>query len=206
MGNENYDIRAAHPMSIKGIFNKYVLTKIFCSWGTLISVIITMIFVVLVIVIYHSTYDYYKVLSQITETIISVLPSLFGFCIGGYALIIGLSNIDIIGKMSKQYSNKHNLSLFQLLSSVFAATLILQCFTFIVAYIVHYVLLLELHSPNEIVGNVVNIITILLLLLLSFISLSLLFYTIINVFNFGQTSHFCIQLDNMKDKNNDKIK
>ena len=51
MGNEIYDIKAAHPMSIKGIFNKYVLNKLFCSWGTLISGIITMTLVVLIIVI-----------------------------------------------------------------------------------------------------------------------------------------------------------
>ena len=188
-------------MSLKGVFNKYTVSKIILSRGTLISLIITIVIIVGACWRNNTNInEYYNTLSNITDTILSLLPSILGFCIGGYALIIGACSTDTIKKMSEP--QEHGLSLFQILSSVFAATLIIQCFTLVIAYIVHFCLLLEIGTDSVIMGVVVNVGMILILLFLSCISLSLLYYTIVNIFNMGQTMHFCIRLELKKENEN----
>lgn len=200
MDETNKKIEQAHPMSRKGIFNKYIISKILFSRGTLISLITTIVILVGVCCRNHTTInEYYNTLLHITDIILSLLPSILGFCIGGYALIIGACSTDVIKKMSDP--QKHDLSLFQILSSVFAATLIIQCFTLVIAYIVRLCLLLEIGTDSVIIGVAVDVGVILILLFLSCISLSLLYYTIVNIFNMGQTMHFCIRLDVEKEKN-----
>lgn len=201
MDETNKKIELAHPMSRKGIFNKYIISKILLSRGTLISFITTLLIIVGICFRNNTTInEYYNTLLHITEIILSLLPSILGFCIGGYALIIGACSTDVIKKMSDP--QKHDLSLFQILSSVFAATLIIQCFTLVIAYIVRLCLLLEIGINSVIIGVVVDVGVILILLFLSCISLSLLYYTIVNIFNMGQTMHFCIRLDIEKEKEN----
>ena len=201
MDETNKKIELAHPMSRKGIFNKYIISKILFSRGTLISFITTLLIIVGICFRNNTTInEYYNTLLHITEIILSLLPSILGFCIGGYALIIGACSTDVIKKMSDP--QKHDLSLFQILSSVFAATLIIQCFTLVIAYIVRLCLLLEIGINSVIIGVVVDVGVILILLFLSCISLSLLYYTIVNIFNMGQTMHFCIRLDIEKEKEN----
>lgn len=213
MDETNEKIKQAHPMSRKGIFNQYTITKILFSRGTLISLIATL--VIIVGICFRNNMiinEYYNTLLNITDIILSLLPSILGFCIGGYALIIGACSTDVIKKMSDP--QKHDLSLFQILSSVFAATLIIQCFTLVIAYIVRLCLLLEIGTNSVIIGVVVDVGMILILLFLSCISLSLLYYTIVNIFNMGQTMHFCIRLDvekenkdkENKDKQNESVK
>ena len=204
MSEANNDLKKAHPMSLKGIFNEYTISKIILSRGTLLSLIVSLIIVIGLCVHNKVINEFYNTLIQITDIILSLLPNLLGFCIGGYALIIGACNTETIKKMSVPQS--HNLSLFQILSSVFAATLILQCFTLVMAYIIHFCLLLELNAYNVAVGLGVNVLVIFILLFFSFISLSLLYYTIINIFNLGQTMHFCVRLDNEKEIKNNETK
>lgn len=194
--NEDNELKKAHPMSLKGVFNQYTVSKIFRSGGTLVSLIITIAIVIGIYHQYHTINDYYNMLIRITNTVLSLLPNILGFCIGGYALIIGACSTDTIKKMSAPYSEKHNYSLYQILSSVFAATLIIQCFTLVVAYIVHFCLLFEFSTDNVSIGAVVNISVLFILLFLFCLSISLLYYTIINIFNLGQTMHFCVRLDN----------
>lgn len=201
MNETSKELKQAHPMSLKGVFNKYTVSKIILSRGTLISLIITIVIIVGACWRNNTNInEYYNTLSNITDTILSLLPSILGFCIGGYALIIGACSTDTIKKMSEP--QEHGLSLFQILSSVFAATLIIQCFTLVIAYIVHFCLLLEIGTDSVIMGVVVNVGMILILLFLSCISLSLLYYTIVNIFNMGQTMHFCIRLELKKENEN----
>ena len=194
MDETNKDLKQTHPMSRKGIFNKYTISKIIFSRGTLISLIITIVIIIGVCCRNDTSInEYYNTLLHVTDIILSLLPSILGFCIGGYALIIGVCSTDTIKKMSNP--QEHGLSIFQILSSVFAATLIIQCFTLIIAYIVHFCLLLEIGTNSVIIGVVVNVGMILILLFLSCISLSLLYYTIVNIFNMGQIMHFCIRFE-----------
>ena len=142
---------------------------------------------------------YYSLLKYITETALSLFPNLLGFCIGGYALIIGASNMNILKKMSRPLTQRNKMSFFQVLSSIFAVSLIIQCFTLLFAYILHIIMQLEITAPTMVIGEMINLLLIFLMLLCSVMSMLLLYYTIINIFNFGQSVHFCIRLDESND-------
>lgn len=191
------DIRKNHPMSLRGVFNRYILVKIIKSTGTIISLIFALLFVVFLYVYCDSMNELYKFLGKTTDILLSLLPNLLGFCIGGYALIIGACSMEIIKKMSTPLdNNKNKLSFYQILSSVFASTLIIQCFTLLLTYLVHLFILLELKTSNELLGYAINILLVFILVLFSFLSISLLYYTVINIFNLGQSVHFCVRLNN----------
>lgn len=201
MSETNEELKKAHPMSLKGIFNKYTVSKIIFSRGTFISLIVTAAIVLYFCIHFHTVDDYYQVLYAITDTVLSLLPNILGFCIGGYALIIGAFSMDTIKKMSKPFSKKHNLSMYQVLSSVFAATLIIQCMTLVLVCLIRFGLLLDLKTDCGIWCAVVNVSLIAILIFFSCISLSLLYYTIVNLFTLGQTMHFCI-----RNEDNEQIK
>ncbi len=196
------DIRKNHPMSLRGVFNRYILVKIIKSTGTIISLIFALLFVVFLYVYCDSMNELYKFLGKTTDILLSLLPNLLGFCIGGYALIIGVCSMEIIKKMSTPLdNNKNKLSFYQILSSVFASTLIIQCFTLLLTYLVHLFILLELKTSNELLGYAINILLVFILVLFSFLSISLLYYTVINIFNLGQSVHFCVRLNNNNNNN-----
>ncbi len=189
-------------MSLRGVFNRYILVKIIKSTGTIISLIFALLFVVFLYVYCDSMNELYKFLGKTTDILLSLLPNLLGFCIGGYALIIGVCSMEIIKKMSTPLdNNKNKLSFYQILSSVFASTLIIQCFTLLLTYLVHLFILLELKTSNELLGYAINILLVFILVLFSFLSISLLYYTVINIFNLGQSVHFCVRLNNNNNNN-----
>lgn len=190
-------------MSLRGVFNGYTLVKIIKSIGTMISFIVALLFVVFLYIHCDSMNELYVFLGKTTDILLSLLPNLLGFCIGGYALIIGACSMEIIKKMSTPLNNnKNKLSFYQILSSVFASTLVIQCFTLLLTYLVHLFMLLELKTSNEFLGYVINIFLVFILVLFSLLSISLLYYTIINIFNLGQSVHFCVRLDNNNNNNN----
>jgi hypothetical protein len=183
-----------HPPSKKGIFNKRAIRKMMRSGGACGSLLISLILVVLACC-KGSSDIYYSLLNKVVDIALSLFPNLLGFCIGGYALIIGASNISILKKMSKPLG-KSNMSYFQILSSVFAMSLIIQCFTLFLSYVIHIVSLMELPAISNTIGVITNVFMLFLILLCSLLSIFLLYYTVVNIFNFGQTTHFSIRLDN----------
>lgn len=203
MENNQYEeLRNAHTIGIKGIFIKYTWSKILKSTGTAICASAVLFFLLFVICSYRTNEYYYNLLNEITNLLLSLLPNLLGFCIGGYALIIGACNLDIIKKMSMPYSKKHEYSFFQMVSAVFASTLVCQCITLIIVYLVHIIIKMDIPPFSYLIGKITNISVISLILFLSGISLSLLYYTIVNIFSFGQTVHFCVKKENVDNSTN----
>lgn len=187
------DIKERHPVSIKGIFNKHTVKKVFISYAMLFSLVITGFIVVLLFI--GKEHNSYEALRTICDLVITLLPNLLGFCIGGYALIIGAGNLDIMRRMSVPLEKKGRLSYYQIMSSVFAMSLVIQCFTLFIAFIVNILLNIEFTPINYLTGVVVNFTIISVVLLLTVFSMMLLYYTILNIFNFGQSTHFAIRFD-----------
>jgi hypothetical protein len=202
--NQQIELRNAHTMGIKGIFSKYIWSKILNSTGTAICASAVLVFLIFVICPCRTNEYYFNLLDEITNLLLSLLPNLLGFCIGGYALIIGACNLDIIKKMSMPYSEKHEYSFYQIVSAVFASTLVCQCITLIIVYIVHIIIKMDIPPISNFIGKITNISVISLILFLSGISLSLLYYTIVNIFSFGQTIHFCVRKENVDQSSNKK--
>ena len=189
----NQELKNSHKLSIKGIFPKYIIRKFLYSSSMLISVVITAILSFLII--HFKLENTFALLDEIINITLDLLPNILGFCIGGYALIIGIGNIEALKKMSSPMEKRDNLSFFQILSSVFAGSLILQCITLLLSFIIKIILKLEITVFSKSIAIVVNCLTIIGILFFSTLSLVLLYYTVINLFNYGQSMHFLIRLE-----------
>lgn len=189
----NQELKNSHKFSIKGIFPKYIIRKFLYSYSMLISIGITAILSFLII--YFKLENTFTLLDEIINITLDLLPNILGFCIGGYALIIGIGNIEALKKMSLPMEKRDNLSFFQILSSVFAGSLVLQCITLLLSFIIKIILKLEITVFSKSIAIVVNCLTIISILFLSTLSLVLLYYTVINLFNYGQSMHFLIRLE-----------
>lgn len=201
-------LRETHKTGIKGAFTKYIRKKIFCSTGFVISVGSSII--VFLFLVFYSNSDYYVLLTKLIDSNMNIFPSLLGFCIGGYALIIGFGHKEMLERMSDPLKNKSNMSYFQITSSIFAVSTVIMLFTFLTSYILFQITNVGIYSSNLILCRIINISVISLLVFLTVYSISLLYYIISNIFTFGQMMHFCIRLDKLerlKNKNyeNDDI-
>ena len=197
----NDDIKRQHPFSRIGIFNKYTKKKMLKSHATIYSLIFSLILCVIIWITGDSA-TYYNTLIKLSDVALSLFPNFLGFCIGGYALIIGASNIEVLKKMSKPLPNGSHLSFFQVLSSIFAASLIIQCVTLFFAYILQILVNMQLDAVSNDIGVVTNLFLIFILVFLTSMSILLLYYTVINIFNFGQAVHLTIRIE---DRDNQTI-
>ncbi|WP_300867346.1 hypothetical protein [uncultured Alistipes sp.] len=197
----NDDIKRQHPFSRIGIFNKYTKKKMLKSHATIYSLIFSLILCIIIWITGDSA-TYYNILIKLTDVALSLFPNFLGFCIGGYALIIGASNIEVLKKMSKPLPNGSHLSFFQVLSSIFAASLIIQCVTLFFAYILQILVNMQLDAVSNDIGVVTNLFLIFILVFLTSMSILLLYYTVINIFNFGQAVHLTIRIE---DRDNQTI-
>jgi len=119
----------------------------------------------------------------------------------------------MLQKMSEPNENKSNMSLFQIASSIFAASIIVQIITFLLSFIISYLLHFDLNLSDETLCKIINITTISIICFLSIYSIVLIYYMVINIFTFGQMMHFCIRQELLENKggknirtNNKKVK
>lgn len=189
----NQELMDSHLYSIKGIFPKYIIKKFLCSYSIYVSLGITIILYLLMI--FFQSENTFILLREIIGITLNLLPNILGFCIGGYALIIGIGNIEALKKMSLPMKKRDNLSFFQILSSVFAGSLVLQCVTLLCSFIINIILKLEIPAFSNQIAIMINSVVIISILFLSILSIILLYYTVINLFNYGQSMHFLIRLE-----------
>jgi hypothetical protein len=150
------------------------------------------------LIIFFQQNNTFEILKEIIELTLNLLPNILGFCIGGYALIIGIGNIEALRKMSSPLKKRDNLSFFQILSSVFAGSLVLQCITLLLSFIINIILKLEIPAISNQIATIINSVVIVSVLFLSVLSITLLYYTVINLFNYGQSMHFLIRLEKVE--------
>jgi hypothetical protein len=135
-----------------------------------------------------------EIIKSEVDLILSIIPSLLGFVLSGYALLIGFGNIEIIAKKRQTEVNKGKPTLYQKVSTVFAVALIMQIVLLVFTFILK--LLLQVDLPclidNCIACDIVNYIVFTLLIF------GLLYVTVmikdlvVNIFNFSQIQHFFI--------------
>jgi hypothetical protein len=144
--------------------------------------------IIIFLPIYLYTHKPIIVLIEIVvDLVLSIIPSLLGFVLGGYALLIGFGNISII---AKQKANE--ISLYQKMSTVFSISLLMQIFLLIFAFIVKFVLKSEFGSNSQNLADSINSMVIFLL------TFGLIYVTfmikdlVINIFNFSQYQNLII--------------
>lgn len=135
-----------------------------------------------------------------SDLIISIIPSLLGFVLSGYAILIGFGNITIIAK--KQKDDKPTL--YQKISAVFAVGLIMQVLLLGFTFFVKLVIKQDIVNP---IGGVfiyyaTNYFTFFSLVFGLFYVTYMIKDLVVNVFNIGQIQN--IEVNKFADKS-DKI-
>lgn len=189
-----------HPTSYKGIFHSYNWKDIKESKPFVISIFLSILFYSLS---YFSKCTLWEILDIWASLVVSIFPNLLGFNLGGYALIIGFGNTDLVESMTKINENK-NKSIFQMLSGIFAFAIILQLSAFCFAFAVFFFNKLNLYTTCTYLANSVNTVTIFSLSFLAIWSILILFNLVANVFSFGQAHHFQLTIKRSTKQNNSK--
>ena len=204
MASEN-DLLKRHKVSIDGIFrNGYTIEKILDSFVFKFSIVLTILFGVGLLYSNSVSNRILFMIDDLSSTVLSTFPSLLGFSLAGYALIIGASDLKLIGRMSEPLkSNKQKLSYFQTTSCVFASSVLIQCITLILAFCVHIVVKQKLTLDNECICLILNISVYMILVFFGLFSMFLLCSTVLNLFTYGQTVHFCVRQDIEMTKNDE---
>lgn len=172
-----------------GVFSIYPIRKLFK--GAIIPAMIWMLSVLL----YHmgNVADPVALLEKISGFVISGYPSIIGFVLTGYALIIGFSGSELVGKMAK-IKIEDNYSYFQIVSSIFAAVLLIVVATYIVACIISYIVNLKIEWPFEcLYCREYNVGCFFAFLFMFYYSLFSLIDIIVNIFNIGQYANAVAQ-------------
>lgn len=187
-----------------GVFSIYPLRKL---WK---GAIIPFLFLVVSIVVYffgenHSPID---LMNNLADIIISGFPSIIGFVLTGYALIIGFSGTELVGKMACIEVDQEGHSYFEVVSSIFAVVLGVVVLTYIIACLVSYALELQILWPfDNNYADCFNTVCFFIFLFLFYYSLFALLDIIVNVFNIGQYANAVAQnkLREENTKNNNLI-
>lgn len=187
-----------------GVFSIYPLRKL---WK---GAIIPFLFLVVSIVVYffgenHSPID---LMNNLADIIISGFPSIIGFVLTGYALIIGFSGTELVGKMACIEVDQEGHSYFEVVSSIFAVVWGVVVLTYIIACLVSYALELQILWPfDNNYADCFNTVCFFIFLFLFYYSLFALLDIIVNVFNIGQYANAVAQnkLREENTKNNNLI-
>lgn len=157
------------------------------------SIIVNLILIVFVYCLHINTYN---LIVSVTDLYISILPSLLGFNLGAYALLIGLASSDLINKMSSSYETK--FTSFQRASSVFGFCVLLQAVSLIISFSFKLIttinagtdLIFSSTTSNTNLIHGINLISFFILNLFGIYSLLILISVIINIFALSQAAHF----------------
>lgn len=201
-------IKSSHPMGWKGVLNGYPIKDIPKTKAFVVASILS---ISIYTISWFSSKSYICQLIELSETNVSVFPNLLGFNLGGYAIIVGFSSLELIKSMMRPQRRKKH-SLFQETSSIFAFSIVLQAIVLVVSFLIKVIDLLDLKNYFNLfafgykVFNALSTVIYPILLFITIYALVLLPFIIINVFTFGQMNHAYLniqQLNDIKNKNND---
>ena len=162
MSDTANEIREHHKVGLKGIrgilLKKGTFKKLPFWLSIFLSVGICMSLICL------SPEKSFVYLKDSTELILSFFPSLLGFSLGGYALVVGFSNLDLI----KAAAKPEKYSVYQILNAVFSLCIFLQVMTTLLSFVVSWIIKVNLFDlttlKTGIIGDVTNSLVLLLLM------------------------------------------
>ncbi|UHG93403.1 hypothetical protein [Spirosoma oryzicola] len=192
--NERDQIARDHPFSYKGIFRAYDFSEIRDSNPFRLSIALS---IGILFITKFSEKSYYEILTFWVAQIMAVFPNLLGFNLGGYALIVGFGNGNLLKAMTRKAPNKR-ASIFQKLSGVFAFSILLQLAAFIVAFSVNFLNQYNFKSTNDLIVNTVNGSLVAIVSFLGFWGLFIVPNLVSNVFNFGQMHHSMLTIERIE--------
>lgn len=138
----------------------------------------------------------YILIKNVLNIDISILPTLLGFNLGAYALIIGfLSNKNLLDALTEKHGDNSSLAI-EKISGIFAINIITQAFTLLFAFLVQQIIVfiesihLSQSWENMFYSNnyvtILNLGSFFIILFLTIYSIALVIQNAINIFDFNQ--------------------
>ena len=194
-------IPGLHLVNWRGILSILTMHDTFKKAPFWACLSISIIFAVCSGVFTQNTFIFLQALSEIT---INVFPNLLGFSLGGYAIVVGFSNTELIKRSSK--TDKH--SIYQIVSAIFALIILCQVFTLLICFVVTWCIKIDLTKLcGYYVLTAATIINAIFLFLLTFgvlYSLIMGYFIVINLFTLSQLNNQFYTLEKVKEDNNKK--
>lgn len=139
-------------------------------------------------------------LTYISDVIVSVCPSILGFTLSGYALMMGLSDSAFIKGLMRYKEEGKPHSMFQSLNSTFAIVLGVAFITTIVGVVAGIIIKADINLPNSLLcySNIYNWLCLSFLFFLLFYTINSIKDIVVNIFNFGQYVQACSESENVE--------
>jgi len=168
--------------------------------------LITVLLALIALLINNDANLTFTLIDKIIDIGISILPTLLGFNLGAYALIIGfLANKNLISALVEKQEGETANAL-EKMSSIFAFNIIVQAFTLLVTFLIREIMVfiqtLQLNTQlvkvfyNITYISILNDITFFVSMLLIVYSIALVIQNAINIFDFNQLfTYFSLKKD-----------
>jgi len=194
MADEIEDLKQRHKGDISTLWKIYNVDKPFYDNFYFKFSFATTIVALLVVFVLKS--DIYNLICFISEISVGALPTLLGFNLGAYILIVGFGSSDILAIITKPLEGQNNYSFYQKLNSVLGVSVVVQIITLFLTFIIKVWKEIQVdyywNIKCIIFPVILNIITFFFVMFLVTYSFLLLINVVKHVFLFAQTIHFFI--------------
>jgi hypothetical protein len=194
----------------KRIWKLYGLKELF-SWKNKLfyfSVFIVASTVICILVLNHKDDLIYNLIQKIVDTGLSILPTLLGFNLGAYALIIGFLTNESLKKAVTKGQEDQSKNALERISSVFAINIITQAFTLLSSFLIkESIIIIEkldlslrlktiFYSHDYVI--IINYLFFIIIMFLTLYSIVLVIQNAINIFDFSQLFTYFSTKENKK--------
>jgi hypothetical protein len=137
---------------------------------------------------------------SLTDLITNVFPDMLGFSLGGYAIVVGFSNAELI----KRSTRMDQYSIYQVISAIFSLIILCQLFTLLIGFITSWAINSKVGEAYDFFLPVLAALTNgILLLILSFgatYSLAMSSYIVLNLFTLSQQNNEFYTLEKFEEE------
>lgn len=195
------DYKESHKGNLSTLLRIYwenkPIWKSYFFWAAFISSIIIQT------IIFLTSESYLPSIEFVCNQMLSIMPNILGFNLGGYVLLIGLNSQNILDEITEpnpEANPPERYSLFQKQSSVFAYSILIQACTILIGYVFKGIIHLGVSPVSNSIADIVNFIGFWIINFVSIYAVLLIAQIVLNIFNFGQILHFFIRLECLEKK------
>lgn len=151
----------------------------------------TIIEVICGVILCFSSIPYLELISVLCSFVNGGYPSIVGFVLSGYALLIGFGNSEVTQKLSVKLDGRKH-ALFQEINATFAMMLLFLIVTLLLSFLISTVVTAQIDTwgiPSKCI-DFLNVVVFHVFLFFILYSLLSLLDVVMNIFNFGQFAYF----------------
>lgn len=185
-------------LGYRGIFNRYTVKRNLRSWVSIL-IAVQSVCVSVWLFFFKDFEQILNLLNKIIDVLLGSLPDLLGFCIGGYAILVAMNNLEKMPAVLRK-QEKSDLSYYINISADFAMTLLIMSALLLCSFILRLIVDLDLTAINDTVGKIINLMVISLLLWAGIVAIFMVMGTVANIFSTSIILHDVARLANEEDK------